>query len=96
MLLGAASYHPLVRRPTYRRLEDSLPLDDLLAELRKPEVKAAILAEENLPPDPHRQYESLADNAPYLWASIFPLGDPPDYEPLPERSIAGRRGGDRP
>jgi len=89
MLIGAASYHPLVRRPTYRRLEDTLSLDDLLVELQKPEVKATILAEENLPPDPHRQYESLADNAPHLWGSVFPLGDPPDYEPLPERSIAG-------
>jgi N-acyl-D-amino-acid deacylase len=89
MLIGAASYHPLARRPTYRRLEDSLPLDELLAELRKPEVKAAILAEDDLPPDPHRQYESLADNAPYLWGSVYPLGDPPDYEPTPERSIAG-------
>ena len=89
MLIGAASYHPLARRPTYRRLEDTLSLDDLLVELRKPEVKATILAEENLPPDPHRQYESLADNAAFLWSSVFPLGDPPDYEPLPERSIAG-------
>ncbi len=90
MLLGAASYHPLARRPTFRRLEDSLTLDELLAELRKPDVKATILAETDLPADPHRQYESLADNAPYLWGSVFPLGDPPDYEPLPERSIAGR------
>jgi N-acyl-D-aspartate/D-glutamate deacylase len=89
MLIGAASYHPLMRRPTYRRLEDSLSHDELLAELRKPEVKAAILAEDDLPPDPHRQYESIADNAPYLWASIFPLGDPPDYEPTADRSIAG-------
>jgi len=89
MLIGAASYHPLARRPTYRRLEDTLSLEDLLAELQKPEVKAAILGEDDLPPDPHRQYESLAENAPYLWANIFPLGDPPDYEPLPERSIAG-------
>ncbi len=87
MLIGAASYHPLARRPTYRRLEDSLPLDELLAELRTPEVKAAILAEDDLPPDPHRQYESLADNAPYLWGSVYPLGDPPDYEPTPDRSI---------
>ena len=43
----------------------------------------------DLPPDPHRQYESLADNAPFLWGSVFPLGDPPDYEPTPSTSIAG-------
>ena len=79
-----------MRRPTYRRLEDALSLDELLGELQKPEVKATILAEADLPADRQRQYESLADNAPYLWGSVYPLGDPPDYEPLPERSIAGR------
>src|SRR5690606_27921618 len=81
MLLGVASYPGLMRRPTYRRLEDTLPYEELLAELQKPEVKAAILGEENLPPDPHRQYESLGDSMPFMWSSIFPLGDPPDYEP---------------
>ena len=89
MLLGAASYHALMRRPTLRRLEETLPLEEFLAELRKPEVKAAILAEENLPPDPHRQFEGLCDNAPYMWHLVFPLGDEPDYEPAPEQSIAG-------
>ena len=64
MLLGLASYHGLMRRPTFRALEDSLPLDQLAAELRKPEVKAAILAESDLPPDPKRQFESLTDIDP--------------------------------
>jgi N-acyl-D-aspartate/D-glutamate deacylase len=89
MLLGAASYHALMRRPTYRRLEDSCTHEELLVELQKPEIKAAILSEEDLPADPHRQYESLTDNAPYMWSSVFPLGDPPDYEPTYDRSIAG-------
>ena len=89
MLLGAASYHGLMRRPTFRRLEESLPLDELLIELRKPEVKAAILAETDLPADPRRQFESLAENMPHLFAKVYPLGDPPDYEPTADRSIAG-------
>lgn len=89
MLLGVASYHGLMRRPTFRHLEETLSYDELLVELAKPEVKAAILAEENLPPDPHRQFESVADNSPYLFARIYVLGDDPDYEPMPDRSIAG-------
>jgi len=89
MLLGAASYHGLMRRPTYRRLEDTLSLDDLLVELRKPEVKAAILAEENLPPDPHRQFGGLCDSMTFMWHLAFPLDDEPDYEPPADRSIAG-------
>jgi N-acyl-D-aspartate/D-glutamate deacylase len=89
MLIGAASYHGFMRRPTFRRLADVLPLDELLVELRRPEVKAAILGESDLPADPHRQFESLTETMPYLFPSIFPLGDPPDYEPTAERSIAG-------
>ena len=89
MLLGVASYHGLMRRPTYRRLEDSLPLDELLTELRKPEVKAAILSETDLPADPHRQFEGLSESTPYMFGRIFPLGYPLDYEPTREQSIAG-------
>ncbi|MEQ8840809.1 MAG: amidohydrolase family protein [Acidimicrobiales bacterium] len=89
MLLGAASYHGLMRRPTYRRLEEELSLDDLLAELRKPEVKAAILAEDDLPQDPGRQFEGLTDSTAHMWHLIFPFDGEPDYEPTAEQSVAG-------
>jgi N-acyl-D-aspartate/D-glutamate deacylase len=78
-----------MRRPTFRALEDSLPLEQVLAEMAKPEVKAAILSESDLPPDPKRQFESLTESTPFMFGRIFPLGDPPDYEPTPEQSIAG-------
>ncbi len=89
MLIGVATYHGLMRRPTFRRLESELSYEALLHELQKPEVKAAILAEENLPEDPNRQYESIADNMAYMFERLFVLGDPPDYEPTRDRSIAG-------
>ncbi|MCD9624748.1 N-acyl-D-amino-acid deacylase family protein [Rhabdothermincola salaria] len=89
MLLGVASYHALMRRPTFRRLEEELTLDELLAEMRKPEVKATILSETDLPADPHRQFESLTESAPFMFGLMFPLGDPPEYEPTHEQSIAG-------
>lgn len=89
MLIGVATYHGLMRRPTFRRLESELSYDDLLIELQKPEVKKAILTEENLPEDPSRQYESIADNMAYMFERLFVLGDPPDYEPTRDRSIAG-------
>ena len=89
MLIGVATYHGLMRRPTFRRIESELSYEALLSELQKPEVKAAILAEENLPEDPNRQYESIADNMAYMFERLFVLGDPPDYEPTRDRSIAG-------
>ena len=89
MLIGVATYHGLMRRPTFRRLEAELDYPALLVELRKPEVKAAILGEEDLPADPHRQYESIADSTAFMFERLFVLGDPPDYDPPRERSIAG-------
>jgi N-acyl-D-aspartate/D-glutamate deacylase len=89
MLLGVASYHGFMRRPTFRRMEDELPLEDVLAEMARPEVKAAILSEEDLPPDPHRQFETLTERTPFMFGAIYPLGDDLDYEPRPEQSIAG-------
>ena len=89
MLIGAATYHGLMRRPTFRRLEQELSYDELLIELRKPEVRATILAEADLPPDPQRQYEGIADGTPFMFERLFVLGDPPEYEPTRDRSIAG-------
>jgi len=89
MLIGVATYHGLMRRPTFRSLEDSLSYEELLSELQKPAVKTAILSEENLPPDPRRQYESIAENMAFMFERLFVLGDPPDYEPTRDRSIAG-------
>jgi N-acyl-D-aspartate/D-glutamate deacylase len=78
-----------MRRPTLRRLEEELDHDAFLAELRRPEVKAQVLAEDDLPEDPHRQFETLTERGDVLFNLTFPLGDPPDYEPTWERSIAG-------
>ncbi len=89
MLIGAATYHGLMRRPTFRRLEQELSYDDLLVELRKPEVRTAILSEEDLPADPNRQYEGIAESMAFMFERLFVLGDPPDYEPTRDRSIAG-------
>ncbi|HEX6568258.1 MAG TPA: amidohydrolase family protein, partial [Acidimicrobiales bacterium] len=75
-----SSAHPFMLHAAYARLAD-LPLAERMARLRTPEVRSAILD------------EAVADAgvAAFLadaWARMFPLGDPPDYEPPPERSVA--------
>ena len=52
MLLGFPTRHGFTGRPTYRALAARLSPDELLAELAKPAVKAQILAEDDVPPDP--------------------------------------------
>lgn len=82
--------HPFVAHRSYQAIAD-LPIDERLAELRTPEVREAILTER---PD-------LAGFIAILLASfhkMFPLGDPPEYEPAPESSVAAiaEREGRRP
>ncbi len=89
MLIGLTSYHGFMRRPTFRRLESTLSGEALAEALRRPENKAAILAEKDLPAAPSEQFAAMTENMAFLFPMMYPLGDPPDYEPTPERSIAG-------
>ncbi|HEX5262544.1 MAG TPA: amidohydrolase family protein [Phenylobacterium sp.] len=82
VLLGLdASYHPFSAHPTYLRIAD-LPLAARVAEMRKPEVRAAILRDT---PEPRGMlFYSLAR----AFEIIYPLGDPPNYEPDASSCIA--------
>jgi N-acyl-D-aspartate/D-glutamate deacylase len=81
MLFGLqSSLHPFITHPTYRVIAD-LPLDERVARLRQPETRAALLAEEPATGSP------VARVLMSRWNQIFPLGDPPDYEPPAERSV---------
>ncbi len=86
VLLGHQTLHPFLYKPTYRRLKD-VPLDERVPQLRRPEVKAAILSEQPLPPD---EGDGLAILFDYPMDRIYALGSPPNYEPGPEDSIAFR------
>ncbi|HWE66400.1 MAG TPA: amidohydrolase family protein [Acidimicrobiales bacterium] len=72
--------HPFSHHRAYRDLA-SLPLPERVARLRSPEVRDAILSEE---PRPGGFVSLLLGNL----HKLFPLGDPPDYEPSPESSVA--------
>jgi N-acyl-D-aspartate/D-glutamate deacylase len=83
MLFGLqSSLHPFSTHPSYRAVE-RLPLAERVAYLARPEVRAALVAE-----------APATDNVIALalmqrWDQIFPLGDPPDYEPPRSASVAG-------
>ncbi len=75
LLLGwETSLHPFKMHPTYLRLAD-LPVEARLAELAKPEVRAAILAEET--GFTGRFNYDIAHG----FLKMYPLGSEPDYEP---------------
>ncbi|MFQ5699721.1 MAG: amidohydrolase family protein, partial [Myxococcota bacterium] len=84
MLIGhQTDIHPFAAKPSYRKLA-SLPLAERVAELRRPEVRAAILAE------PLQDAEPIAQLIFASFHKMFPMGDPPDYEPEASQSIAAR------
>jgi N-acyl-D-aspartate/D-glutamate deacylase len=85
LLIGHSTFHPFSHRPTYLKLA-ALPLPERVAKLRDPKVRAQILSEKNPEnADPRMAVvTSLIANGLH---KIFPLGDPPDYEPGPEKSI---------
>jgi len=76
------SANPFVLYPSYREIAH-LPLAERVAEMRKPEVRARILADK-----PGHGHPLLY--VAQAWDWIFPLGDEPDYEPDPSTSIAAR------
>ncbi len=84
IVLGlTTSLNPFTTRPSYMEVAQ-LPLAQRLEALRDPARKARILNE----PVSHgfqRLFKSMQDGNK-LWV----LGDPPDYEPAPEDSVAGR------
>jgi N-acyl-D-aspartate/D-glutamate deacylase len=76
------TYCLLDQIPAYQELKDrGLSADELVTALRTPEVRGAI---ESWQPDP-----ATAERMDQAFATTFILGDPPEYEPGPERSLAG-------
>jgi N-acyl-D-amino-acid deacylase len=80
------TYHMFMLKPTYKKLAH-LPHDELVAALRRPEIKQEILSEENESVDRRNMDEvliSIFNNTLYV---TFPITEPIEYEPKPETSI---------
>ncbi len=90
VILGhATSMNPFTFRPAYRAL-DKLPAAERWARLRDPEVRARILAEPPSEAELARQGQFIRFVATG-WDRMFVMatgGEPPDYEPPPEKSVA--------
>ncbi|TQK30396.1 amidohydrolase family protein [Arthrobacter sp. SLBN-53] len=77
------SGNPFVMYPSYREIAD-LPLAERVALMRTPDVRARILTD-----------TPASDGHPLMfaaqaWDYMYPLGDPPNYEPSPQDSIGAR------
>ena len=82
ILSHSTSWNPFSFCPSFKSLAH-LTSEDRLQQLQRQDVRARLIAEE---PDitlPLGLYTRMFDR-------MFPLGDPPNYEPSPEESIAAR------
>jgi N-acyl-D-aspartate/D-glutamate deacylase len=88
-----SNFHVFLASPTWKEKLAHLPLEARLAEMQKPQTRAALLSEDS-PLIRAAVGESGADalasafGGSLLWR-IFPLGERPNYEPDREQSVAG-------
>ncbi|QLY32837.1 N-acyl-D-amino-acid deacylase family protein [Nocardia huaxiensis] len=87
LLTGLQTFNPFSFRPSYLAAVERSNGDrnQLVRELRKPEVRAAVLTETDTADSP------LAAMAAFIGLGLdrtFMLGDPPEYEPAPDTSLA--------
>jgi N-acyl-D-aspartate/D-glutamate deacylase len=85
MGIGTA-LNPFTVRPSYKRIE-TLPIAEQRARLRDPDVRRHILDEKPSEADVAKlaQFRQAVTRR---WDKFFVMGNPPDYEPPPENSVA--------
>jgi N-acyl-D-aspartate/D-glutamate deacylase len=86
MMGVGTALNPFTVRPSYKALE-SLPIAEQRRRLRDPQVRAQILAEK----PSAAEVEKLAQFRQAVttkWERFYVMGNPPDYEPGPEKAVA--------
>lgn len=74
------SYHPFSLNPSYRAIAN-LPLEEKVARMRDPELRARLLAEE--PDDPNPSFVGLLKSI----TALYRIADPADYNFVPDDSL---------
>jgi N-acyl-D-amino-acid deacylase len=86
MMGVGTALNPFTVRPTYKKLE-SLPIEEQRKRLRDPDVRRQILAEK--PSDAEvAKLAQFRQAVTKKWDRFYVMGNPPDYEPGPEKSVA--------
>jgi N-acyl-D-amino-acid deacylase len=87
MLVGLETHHAFKKRPTYAKLATELPFSQLVAQLREPSVRRAILDEQDMPIDRSVLFDSMTKAIQAQLHKVYVLGSPPNYEPTREQSV---------
>jgi N-acyl-D-amino-acid deacylase len=80
------TYHLFMARPTYKKIAH-MPLAERVAEMRRPEVRQAILSESNDAPAPGDFTSLVVELFEPALPLTFPLTEPINYEPRLDESV---------
>jgi N-acyl-D-aspartate/D-glutamate deacylase len=87
VILGiGTALNPFSIRPSYRQL-NGLSIPEQLERLRDPALRRRIL-DEKPPPEEVSRLPQFRQLITTRWDKFFVMGDPPDYEPDEEQSVA--------
>ena len=86
MMGVGTALNPFTVRPSYKKIE-ALSIEEQRQRLRDPQVQRQILAEAPSDADVAKlaQFRQAVTRK---WERFYVMGDPPDYEPAPEKSVA--------
>ena len=89
LVTNVKTYHMFERRETYLKIA-TLPFEQRLTEMQKPEIRAAILSDQDVPSGGAGMMANanliFKGAAPYLYELDMPI----DYEPTKDRSFGAR------
>jgi len=83
------TYHMFQRRETYLKIAD-LPLEQRVKEMQKPEVRAAILSDADVPVNQPGAMANIHGLLSQVAPILFPITMPIDYEPDPSQMLGTR------
>lgn len=95
LVTNLRTYHAFERRETYLKLKEQLSHEQLLAEMLKPEVRAAILSDRDIASGEAGMMANAHMMFKGVWQYMFELEVPINYEPTPDmsfKSMAEARG----
>jgi N-acyl-D-aspartate/D-glutamate deacylase len=80
------SYHMFQRRETFLKLTQ-LPFEEMYAEMKKPEIKKAILTDRDIDPELPGTMASINGLLAMAAPAMFPIDYPIDYEPEASKNL---------
>jgi N-acyl-D-aspartate/D-glutamate deacylase len=86
---GLQTYHMFQRRETYLKIAD-LPLEQRVKEMSRPEVRAAILSDDDVPVEEAGAMANIHGLLAQVAPALFPITMPIDYEPEPSKMLGAK------